>query len=204
MEFILTLIGVLGTLYGLYELLFLRIEVQYWIKYIFLKELRFSYRRIEKEIAKLDKQIKKTYFRPSKIIGVGGGTSLGGFIVGAMLASRKYMDIPFIPLDIIRPGYVPDPTSLKIVVSQLTNGDKILLVDDIVKKGDTVVNTITELEKHGISRANIKVAAIVSHNEELVRVNYPGRSALLDNSFWEDNFCAYIVQTSKIRFPWHV
>lgn len=194
----------LTSVYAAYELLFNRIEIDSKMKELLWGELSFSYRKIEKEIGIIEKNIKRTDFRPTKIIGFGGGSFVGGYVVGALLASRKHLDIPFIPLDFKRPAYLPDTKSFQSALEQITKNDCLLLVDDGTKRGDTIINTIGLLEKEGIQKCNMKVAIIIRYSKELVLKEFNGSSPKLDENFWENNFCNCIAKTSKIKFPWQI
>lgn len=197
-------IGGLAAVYGAYELLFSRIEIDSKMKKLLWGELSFSYRKIGKEIEEIEKNIKRTDFRPTKIIGFGGSNFVGGYVIGALLASRRHLDIPFIPLEFKRPEYLPDTQSFQSALEQVTKNDYLLLVDDGIKRGDTVINTIKQLENEGIPRYNMKVAIIIRYSEELVLKEFNGSSPKLDKNFWENNFCNCITKTSKIKFPWQI
>lgn len=189
--------------YGIYEFLFIRLEVHSWLKSKLKGELSFSTRRVEREVVRISKKIRKGDFRPDKIVACGGGTSMGGCIVGAFLASRKYLDRPFLMIEFDRPSYVPVPGSLNYVVEQLKGSDQILLVDDVSKRGDTIGNAMSELERFGIDRGNIRAAVIVRYAPELVQKEFDGSLPVLDRRFWRNNYCNLVTQM-PVEFPWHV
>lgn len=197
-------------LYGLYELLFVRIDVPFLIRSLLYGELKFSYRRIEKETAKISKKVKNSRFRPSMIVGVGGGTSVGGYVFGGILASRKYLDTRFVALDFKRPvrdlrlsQYVPEWKSLQYVLDKLGENEQVLIADCTAKRGDTIRNAIAQLVDHGIKKDNIATAVIVRYSEKVVKKEFDGVSPLLSEDFWRSNFYNHSARTAKITYPWH-
>ncbi|MBA7708643.1 hypothetical protein ES703_117546 [subsurface metagenome] len=210
MDIAYTIISGVLALYGLYELLFIRIDVPFFMRSLLCGELKFSYRKMEKEAAKISKKVRNSRFRPTIIIGIGGGTSVGGCIFGGILASRKYLDTRFMALDFERPirdlklrQYVPDLKSLQHVLGKLEENEHVLITDCTVKRGDTIKNAVAQLEDHGIRRDNIAVAVIVKYSEKLVKKEFDGDSPLLSEDFWKSNFYNYNARTAKMTYPWH-
>lgn len=204
------IISSMVALYGLYELLFVRIDVHFLLRSLLCGELKFSYGRIEKEAAKIRNKVRNSRFRPSMIIGIGGDTSVGGCVFGGILASRKYLDTRFVALDFKRPvrdsrlsQYVPEWKSLQYVLDKLKKNEQVLIADCTAKRGDTIRNAIAELVDHGIKKDNIATAVIVRYSEKVVKKEFDGVSPLLGEDFWKTNFYNHRTRTAKITYPWH-
>lgn len=200
---------IIGGIIVLYELV-TRLQLPFVTNRL-LGKLYFSSRRVEREVAIINKEVRIKGARSIKIIGCGGGSLVGGYIVGGLLASTKYLyPAPFLPLELERPqdfkhrGYIPRPESLQYVLKQLSGDDYILLVDDLSKRGDTIKNAIDSLTKHGIRGENIEVAVIARYSDKLVQEEFEGSLPFMDDKFWKVNICNHVARTSKIKFPWQV
>lgn len=200
---------VIGSIIVLYELV-IRLHLPFQVRKL-LGILSFSSRRVEIEVAIINKEVRGKGVKSIKIIGCGGGSTVGGYIVGSLLASTKYLyPAPFLPLEFDRPqdfkhrGYKPKPESLEFVLKQLSDDDYVLLVDDLSKRGDTIRNAMASLVKGGVRRQNIAAAVVARYSDKLVEEKFEGSSPLLNQEFWKDNICNHVAQTSKVKFPWQV
>ncbi len=175
---------------------------------------KFSFNRIEKEVGKLVKKIKKSDFSPNLIIGIAGGRLVGGSIVASLLASKKYLYENLLVLELPRKdGASVDWEKAKEIIKESVpqiccffsdREQKILLVDDISQTGKTLQKTM-EILKDEIKRNRkcrkirnnlvIKVATIIVKKEAVEK---------LGENFWKDQFYCYYNVEKSVEMPWQI
>ncbi len=109
-----------------------------------------------KAVACLHQQIRNSEDTFDSVVGI----SRGGLISGVILSHR--LEIPFRPIEwSLRDShrkYIPPD-----IIVDAWEGKKILLVDDIVDSGETIV---TIKNRFGDSSKNVKVACLVYNKEQ--------------------------------------
>lgn len=109
-----------------------------------------------KAVACLHQQIRNSEITFDSVVGI----SRGGLISGVILSHR--LEVPFRPIEwSLRDShrkYIPPD-----IIVDAWEGKKILLVDDIVDSGETIV---TIKNRFGDSSTNVKVACLVYNKEQ--------------------------------------
>lgn len=170
-----------------------------WLRSIWrrIRRPKFSsFKKVQREIKRLHKEIKppaaaRRPFQPPVVLGIGWSDLVGGVIVGAWLASPKYLRLKdgFFQIS----GGNPLPLSTK-ADEKIQESSRILVVDDESQSGETIRSTLEKLRKH-YPNVDIRVAVIVVRQASW---------DLLGQDFWRQNFCCYgpIEDSLEIKWPW--
>jgi len=156
-------------------------------------DFKYSIKRVSHELAKLSKKILKENFYPDVILGISGDNLVGGCIIGALLASPRYLRRPDRFRQIFRKQPLNNSIKKEILQKEWKN---ILLVDDESRSGETIrmmSNSLQDL----FADANIKVAVVIVRSKSW---------HVLGEEFWKNHFFCYkdVPIEKDVHWPWEV
>ena len=154
-------------------------------------DFKYSMKRIMPEINKLSKKIKNKNFYPDFILGISGDSLIGGCVIGALLASSRYLSNPKNFRQIFR-----EKPLNQHIEDEFSRKKDILLVDDESRTGKTI-DKILGILRETFPDLNIKVAVVIVRSKSWYK---------LGEQFWEEQFFCYkdIPMDIDVRWPWQV
>jgi hypoxanthine phosphoribosyltransferase len=181
------------------------IDVGFWLRRTLAGgEMHFSIGMVERSVRRLDRKIRSAKYQPNLVVGMGSQSRVGGHIVGALLASPQHLNAPFVPLSNLPGQFQPNPHSLEHVLT-LVPADgartRILLVDEISKRGDTIRNVMQAIQAARPS-SEVRAAALVRYSDAAVQQEFNNDDPVLSGAFWRKNYFVYVAKKPKVTFPW--
>lgn len=127
-------------------------------------DFMYSFTRLQSEVGKLCDKLEGQRFYPDIILGISGGGLIGGIILGAWIASPRFLKRPdrFHPLDREKKELSDELKSF--IAEKGGEKGKILLVDDQSLTGETIKCQI-EIIGRQFKETEIKVAVIIVRSE---------------------------------------
>lgn len=190
-------------------------DVWVGLKNRFSKKRTITDREVQRQLWKLKGEVSDSGFRPTKIVAIGGGDLVGGYIVGAYLSLPRLLGASLLQLEYTRPENIPRPECVRYVVSQLDhNNDRIIVVDDVSKGGDTIKKAFDAIKKafkdqfgHEIAESALGVFVVCRYSRKLLKdlekQLKPDFKPALGEDFWHvpNRFCGFLAD-KEVEFPW--
>src|SRR5688572_27630401 len=167
-------------------------------------DLRLSIGTVERSVRRLDRKIRSAKYQPNLVVGMGSQSRVGGHIIGALLASPRHLNAPFVPLSNLPGQFQPNPHSLEHVLTFVPADGartRILLVDEISKRGDTIRNVMQAIQAARPS-SEVRAAALVRYSDAAVQQEFNNDDPVLSGAFWRKNYFVYVAKKPKVTFPW--